>query len=119
MSDTMDLERSAELLRVLGHPMRLALLTSLGDGERAVGDLEVRTGIRQPALSQQLGILRNAGLVTTRRAAKQIFYSIQNATVAEVSALLHRLTPSPERASSATKPDCRLARTAAAFARIG
>lgn len=83
-----DLDDAAELLRVLGHGVRLRLLAALIDGERAVGDLEAITGTGQPALSQQLGVLRKAGLVQTRRESKQVFYRLDHARIREVSALI-------------------------------
>ncbi|WP_338468300.1 metalloregulator ArsR/SmtB family transcription factor [Novosphingobium sp. ZN18A2] len=71
-----DLDTNADLLRVLGHTVRLELLTALIGGERSVGDIEASTGITQPGLSQQLAVLRKADLVTARREAKQVFYSL-------------------------------------------
>jgi DNA-binding transcriptional ArsR family regulator len=85
---SLDLEAAAELLRALAHHVRLALLRTLVDGERSVGEIEQSTGIGQPGLSQQLGILRKAELVHTRREAKLVFYRINQDRIAEVSALL-------------------------------
>lgn len=85
---SLDLETAAELLRALAHGVRLALLRALIDGERSVGEIEQVTGVNQPGLSQQLGILRKADLVHTRREAKQVFYRINQGRIAEVSALL-------------------------------
>jgi DNA-binding transcriptional ArsR family regulator len=83
-----DLDAAAELLKALAHTTRLAILIALVDGERSVGDLERASGIAQPALSQQLAVLRGASLVGTRREAKQVFYRINHARLGEVSALL-------------------------------
>ena len=85
---TLDLEAAAELLRALAHNVRLALLRALIDGERSVGEIEQVTRVNQPGLSQQLGILRNADLVHTRKEAKLVFYRINQDRIAEVSALL-------------------------------
>ena len=85
-----DLEESAELLRVLGHAVRLTLLSALIDAERAVSEIEALTGIAQPLLSQQLSVLRKSRLVETRREAKQIFYRINHDRVRDVSALMDR-----------------------------
>ncbi len=86
-----DIERSAELFRVLGHEIRLRLLHLLATGELAVGALDAASGIGQPGLSQQLAILRKAGLVSTRRAAKQVYYRVEPSTVEATAALLARL----------------------------
>ena len=65
-----------EALKALAHPLRWRILCALATGERNVGEIEAGTGIGQPALSQQLGVLRKAGLVTTRKEAKLVFYTI-------------------------------------------
>jgi DNA-binding transcriptional ArsR family regulator len=71
-----DPQAVAEFLRTLAHPTRLQILCRLLDGEAAVAAFESELGMKQPNLSQQLGLLREAGLVTTRREAKSIFYSL-------------------------------------------
>jgi ArsR family transcriptional regulator len=71
-----DPRAAADLFRVLAHPMRLEILCRLLDGEVSVAGLESQLGLKQPSLSQQLGQLREAGIVTTRREAKSIFYSL-------------------------------------------
>ncbi len=55
------------MLKALANEDRLLILCQLTQGERNVGELETMTGVRQPTLSQQLGILRDEGLVATRR----------------------------------------------------
>lgn len=79
------------LLKLLGNEDRLLLLCQLSQGEMCVSDLEQTLGIRQPTLSQQLGVLRDAGAVSTRREGKNIHYRIADHSVLEVVALLHRL----------------------------
>ena len=64
------------LMKVLSNPDRLLLLCQLTNGEKRVGELEVLVGIAQPTLSQQLSVLREEGLVTTRREGKNIYYQI-------------------------------------------
>jgi DNA-binding transcriptional ArsR family regulator len=72
-----DIVELAELFRVLGHETRLGLVGNLHDrGESSVGQLEAFSGVGQPALSQQLAVLRKAELVLTRREAKQVYYRI-------------------------------------------
>ena len=79
------------LLKALANPDRLLLLCQLSQGERCVGDLEALLGIVQPTLSQQLGVLRAEGLVSTRRQGKNIYYSVADPAALEVLALLYRL----------------------------
>ncbi|WP_165855058.1 ArsR/SmtB family transcription factor [Marinobacter sp. JSM 1782161] len=69
-------DRASHFLRSLANADRLMLLCQLSQGEMGVGDLEAVTGIRQPSLSQQLGILRREGLIQPRKLGKQVFYSI-------------------------------------------
>ncbi|MBC7444310.1 MAG: helix-turn-helix transcriptional regulator, partial [Polaromonas sp.] len=77
--DTEALRRAAAqavaALKLLANEDRLLLLCQLSQGERCVSELESQLGIRQPTLSQQLGVLRAEGVVTTRRQGKNIYYS--------------------------------------------
>ena len=58
-------EVKADLFHALAHPARVRVLEVLADGERSVGELAPLVGIESSHLSQQLGVLRRAGLVTT------------------------------------------------------
>ena len=78
-------------LRVLANEDRLLLLCQLSKGEMSVGELEEQLGIRQPTLSQQLGVLRNEGVLATRRQGKNIFYRVADPTLLEILAVLYRL----------------------------
>lgn len=72
---------AGDKLRKFAQPQRLMILSLLLEGERSVTEIDVATGIGQPALSQQLAELRKAELVTTRRQAKQVYYSLADASV--------------------------------------
>jgi len=89
--------QAAALLRSLANPERLILMCALAerDGERCVSELAQSTGIHQPTLSQQLGVLRDEGLVTTRRAGKFVFYRVASAPALELLKLLHCLYCGP------------------------
>jgi len=78
-------------LKLLANEDRLLLLCQLSQGELCVSDLEEELGIRQPTLSQQLGVLRTEGVVTTRRQGKNIFYSVADPAVLEILTVLYRL----------------------------
>jgi ArsR family transcriptional regulator len=80
-AESCDPQQAAEFLRALAHPMRLRILCRLLEGELAVSGFETELGLRQPNLSQQLSQLREAALVTTRREAKSIFYSLADERV--------------------------------------
>lgn len=68
----------AQLMKAFGHPARLMLAVTLFQKEHSVGELEAKLDLHQPSLSQQLGVLRLAGIVETRRESKQIFYRLTN-----------------------------------------
>lgn len=97
-----------ETLKALAHPLRWRILAALANGERNVGDIETATGIGQPALSQQLGVLRNAGLVVTRKAAKLVFYAITpdqvEATLARIAELGGKSGTAASRTAAADTP---------------
>ena len=88
----------AELLKTLANRNRLMIVCKLVEGEYAVGQLEDELGIRQPTLSQQLTILREAGIVSTRREAKQIFYRLTEEKAARLVAALHTIFCAEEAA---------------------
>ncbi len=66
----------ANLLRAISHPIRLAVLEILRDGEQCVCHMEATLGIRQSSISQQLMILREAGLVEVRRDGNNMYYRV-------------------------------------------
>ena len=78
-------------LKLLANEDRLLLLCQLSQGEMCVSELELQLGIRQPTLSQQLGVLRTEGVVSTRRQGKNIYYSVADPAMLEIVAVLYRL----------------------------
>lgn len=93
--DLLKLEAAAaeagKLLKVLSNADRLLLLCQMTQGEFSVRELELMTGIVQPTLSQQLTVLREELLVTTRRDGKQIFYTIASKEALAVLQVLYQL----------------------------
>ena len=69
-------EGSARLFRVLMHPARLEILNLLRDGEHCVCHLEAASGYRQAYISQQLSVLREAGLIQDRREGLNHYYRV-------------------------------------------
>ena len=82
--------KASRLLKTLANPDRLLLLCQLTQGEHCVGEMQALVGVLQPTLSQQLGVLRQEGLVTTRREGKQIFYSIASQDALAVMQVLYQ-----------------------------
>ncbi|EIK96621.1 ArsR family transcriptional regulator [Pseudomonas sp. M47T1] len=83
--------KACALLKALANEDRLLILCQLTQGERNVGELEAGTGVRQPTLSQQLGVLRDEGLVVTRREGKYIYYGLASHEVIQVMKTLSGL----------------------------
>jgi DNA-binding transcriptional ArsR family regulator len=83
--------QAAGLLKMLANEDRLLLMCQLSQGEACVSELESRLGIRQPTLSQQLGVLRTEGLVSTRREGKRIFYTVADARALALLDVLYSL----------------------------
>jgi DNA-binding transcriptional ArsR family regulator len=80
---------AARLLKTLGNEKRLMLLCLLVEGERSVGELNTRLDLSQSALSQHLAVLRTDGLVTTRRDAQTIYYSLAEGPAQRIIDTLH------------------------------
>lgn len=97
-----DLEQNARkassLLKALGNERRLLILCHLAEGEKSVGELETLISLSQSALSQHLARLRRDGLVSTRRAAQTIYYSLAGREAAAIMETLHALFCEPVKA---------------------
>jgi DNA-binding transcriptional ArsR family regulator len=89
--DRPEVDRLVEALRLMGHPLRLSILRMLAQGESAVGEIAERTGQSLSLISQQLALLRKAGLVQTRREAKQVFYALAGARLGVIASSLQSL----------------------------
>jgi ArsR family transcriptional regulator len=70
------LQRSAGVIKCLGHPLRLRLLESLEEGEKTVSELQDYAGTSQAAVSQQLATMRGRGIVDSRRDGPFVYYRI-------------------------------------------
>jgi ArsR family transcriptional regulator len=84
-------EVKADLFKALAHPARIRALEVLAEGEHTVGELQPLVGIELSHLSQQLGVLRRAGLVTTRKDGSSVIYSLRDPLVADLLAVAKRL----------------------------
>jgi ArsR family transcriptional regulator, virulence genes transcriptional regulator len=95
MLDTGELEasrqRSAALARALSDPKRLCVLQSLADCELSVRELSDRVGCHVPNMSQHLAVLRNSGLVLTRRDGNAIYYRIADPRILDACRLLETI----------------------------
>jgi DNA-binding transcriptional ArsR family regulator len=80
-------ELKAELFKALAHPARVRVLELLAEGERSVSDMQPIVGIETSHLSQQLGVLRRAGLLATRKEGSSVIYSIGDPQLVELLAI--------------------------------
>jgi ArsR family transcriptional regulator, virulence genes transcriptional regulator len=79
----------AIILGTMASPVRLLILCSLVEGEKAVHELVANSGITQGALSQHLAKMRNLKLVSTRREGQTIFYALASPEVTKLLTALH------------------------------
>lgn len=77
----------AEFFKTLGHPARIRVLELLSEREHAVAEMLPEVGIEAANLSQQLAVLRRAGLVVTRKEGSTVYYSLTSPHVAELLAV--------------------------------
>jgi DNA-binding transcriptional ArsR family regulator len=103
MTNISPVEQIATLMQTIGNPARLQILLAIGENEVCVCHLEAMLSLRQAYLSQHLMALREAGLVTDRRASRFIFYHLADTRllgvlrkIAEMQGVsLPELSPSP------------------------
>ena len=74
----------ADMFRALAHPTRIRVLEVLVDGEQSVGALADVLDLDLPPLSQQLAVLRNAHIVTTRREGSMVFYRVTDPRMSQL-----------------------------------
>ena len=109
-------EELVEALKALAHPVRLRIMKALTGRELNVGEIDDAADIGQPTLSQQLAVIRKAGLVQTRKDAKLVYYRIDDdrfADVVQAAGELGGISSAPIRKSRQPAPGV------ANFAKLG
>jgi DNA-binding transcriptional ArsR family regulator len=84
-------ELKAEFFKAIGHPIRIRVLELLSEDEQSVSDLLEAIEVGQAYLSQQLAVLRRAGLVTARRDGSRVLYALTDARMAELLAVSRQM----------------------------
>ena len=102
----------AEFFKTLGHPARIRVLELLSEREYAVGEMLPEVGVEAANLSQQLAVLRRAGLVVTRKEGSTVFYSITSPQVAELLAVARTILTSVLSGQVGLLEDLRVANAA-------
>ncbi|QWG25748.1 metalloregulator ArsR/SmtB family transcription factor [Bradyrhizobium sediminis] len=94
-------DRASDLLKALSNRHRLLIICQLIDGERSVGDLAEFLSLRDSTVSQHLALLRKDGLVSARRDAQTIYYSITSDPAREILRTLYEVYCAPPKVSKA------------------
>lgn len=81
----------AEFFKTLGHPARVRILELLSERDHTVAELLPEVGLESSNLSQQLAVLRRAGVVTARKDGNSVIYSITSPLIAELMAVARRV----------------------------
>ncbi len=89
------LQRAAEILKSVAHPVRLQIIELLRGGERTVTELYQALGLPQSTMSQQLGLMRSRGVLAARREGNQVFYSIGRPQILEMIRCVRSCTAEP------------------------
>ena len=84
-------QAKADFFKCLGHPARIRVLELLAQRDHAVAELLPEVGIEPTNLSQQLAVLRRAGLVTSRKDGSSVIYALTSPQVAELLAVARRI----------------------------
>ncbi|WP_136246407.1 lsr2/espR transcriptional regulator [Mycobacterium intracellulare] len=84
-------ELKAEFFKTLGHPARIRVLELLSVRERSVAELLPEVGLESSNLSQQLGVLRRAGVIAASRKGNSVTYSIASPDIAELLAVARKV----------------------------
>jgi ArsR family transcriptional regulator, nickel/cobalt-responsive transcriptional repressor len=95
-------ELVADTIQALGTPSRVRILSALAVAPRSVSDLAAHVGMEQPAVSQQLRVLRDLELVTGERRGRQVIYTLHDPHIADLltQAIAHSEHLRPARSSS-------------------
>jgi DNA-binding transcriptional ArsR family regulator len=88
--DQARIERAAEVLKTVAHPLRLRIVELLESGEKSVNELKDLLGVTQPLTSQHLSQMRMRGVLGSRRDGTLVYYSIANPDVVKVLHCIRR-----------------------------
>ena len=94
---------ASDLLKAMANPLRLKILCQLIDGEKSVGALAARLGIRDTLASQHLALLRRDRLVQPRRAGHNIYYAVESPAARAVIAALYAAFCAPAQIAKSTR----------------
>ncbi|HEX9803227.1 MAG TPA: metalloregulator ArsR/SmtB family transcription factor [Gammaproteobacteria bacterium] len=86
-----DIDRAARSLKAMSHPLRLKILCTLGDQEVSVQDIVERVGTSQSNISQHLAILRDKGILSSRKDANRVFYKVVDSRTLQLIGMMRNV----------------------------
>lgn len=90
---------ASDFLKAMSNPVRLSILCVLTEGARSVGELEEILDVHQPTLSQQIGELREAGLISGTRLTRAVVYRLVDPRASQIIGHLRLLFPDAQASS--------------------
>jgi DNA-binding transcriptional ArsR family regulator len=86
-----DIERASRSLKAMSHPLRLKILCTLGDKEISVQDIVERVGTSQSNISQHLAILRDKGILASRKDANRVYYRVGDGRTLQLISMMREV----------------------------
>ncbi|MEN8175740.1 MAG: metalloregulator ArsR/SmtB family transcription factor [Pseudomonadota bacterium] len=86
-----DIDRASRALKAISHPLRLKILCTLGETEISVQDIVERVGTSQSNISQHLAILRDKGILDSRKDANRVFYRVADARLLRLVGMMRQV----------------------------
>jgi ArsR family transcriptional regulator len=90
-ADDDDIERASRSLKAMSHPLRLKILCTLGDQEVSVQDIVEHVGTSQSNISQHLAILRDKGILASRKDANRVYYRVSDARTLQLIGMMRQV----------------------------
>lgn len=91
-----DIDRAARSLKAMSHPLRLKILCTLGDREVSVQDIVEHVGTSQSNISQHLAILRDKGILASRKDANRVYYRVGDSRTLRLISMMREVFCSAE-----------------------
>ncbi|MFU8837653.1 MAG: ArsR/SmtB family transcription factor [Thiohalomonadaceae bacterium] len=91
MSKDEDIDRASRSLKAMSHPLRLKILCTLGDQEISVQDIVDRVGTSQSNISQHLAILRDKGILSSRKDANRVYYKVVDSRTLQLIGMMRNV----------------------------
>lgn len=91
LADDEDIERASRSLKAMSHPLRLKILCTLGDEEVSVQEIVEHVGTSQSNISQHLAILRDKGILASRKDANRVYYRVSDSRTLKLIGMMREV----------------------------